>query len=97
MKMIGKAVRVTMAMVAAALIAWGLCGCEDDGDETTVVNEASMPTNKPGIYVDGNVGTVVVNNTTSGDDDPNIVIRDNTGKVYVVNQPYISEPESLPK
>lgn len=65
-----KAVRVMMAALAAALIAWGLCGCEDDS--RTTVNEApeiSVPTNGTttitSVDVNGNANSTIVYVETS--------------------------------
>ena len=96
MKMIGKAVRVTMAMVAAALIAWGLCGCEDDGDEVVVHEAPAIPTNGSSIVVSGNTGSVVVEQITTGKNDPTIMILANTGKVFVTTGPEVDEEGDEP-
>jgi hypothetical protein len=88
----------TMATVALAIaLAMVCCGCEDDGDSTTI-NEADIDAGSNGVVlIDGNTGVVSVDQTTGDGDDPSIIITGNTGKVYVVTRPYIPEPEPEPE
>jgi ABC-type uncharacterized transport system auxiliary subunit len=89
----------TMATIALAIaLAMFSCGCEDEGDHTTVNEAPDVPEDQAAIVVDGNTGVVVVDNKTSPDsENPSIIIHGNTGKVYVTSSPYEPpEPEPAP-
>jgi ABC-type Fe3+-hydroxamate transport system substrate-binding protein len=86
----------TMATIVLAIaLAMFSCGCEDDGDRTTI-NESDIivGSNSQVVVVSGNSGTVAIDQTTSETgDDPSIFVSGNTGRVYVTTRPYIPEPE----
>lgn len=88
-----KVIRGVMAAVAAALIAWGLCGCEDDsGDTVYEAQDIVVGSNSQVIVVEGNSGVVEVNQLTSPDKkDPSIYILRNTGRVDVSTAPLLQE------
>lgn len=78
-------------------IAMTCCGCEDDGDTTTIyeAQDIVMGSNSQVIVVSDNNGLVSVDQTTGeGDDDPSIYVTGNTGRVYIATRP---EPPPPPE